>query len=89
MSLSGGTASLSGLTDADDSSFLVSGGAKLTLSALVNYAGAINGTATWQATGTGSLLSLSKLATITEDTGSYSSRTQIQASPAATSSCPS
>ena len=50
-SLSAGTATLSGLTDADDSSFLVSGGGKLTLSALVNYAGAVNTTGTWQATG--------------------------------------
>ena len=49
MSLSGGTANLSGLTDADGSSFLASGGGKLTLSALVSYAGAVNGTATWQA----------------------------------------
>ena len=65
VSLSAGTANLSGLTDADNSSFLVSGGAKLTLSSLVNFAGAVNSTATWQATGTGSLLSLSKLTTIT------------------------
>ena len=79
VSLSGGTANLSGLTDADNSSFFVSGGGKLTLSSLVNYAGAVNVTATWQATGAGSLLSLTKLTTITEDTGSYSSRTQIQA----------
>ena len=58
VTLSGGTATLSGLTDADDSSFLVSGGGKLTLPALANYAGASIRHGDLQATGTGSLLSL-------------------------------
>ena len=76
---SGGTAALSGLTAADGSSFLVSGGASLTVAALTSYAGPINFTATWEATGSNSLLSFTKLAAITEDTGSYSSHTLIEA----------
>ena len=72
---SGGTIALAGLTVADGSSFLVSGGASLTVAALSSYAGPINVTATWEATGTNSLLSFTKLAAITEDTGSYSSHT--------------
>ena len=39
----------------------------------------VNATSIFQATGTGSLLALTKLATMTEDTGSYASRTQVQA----------
>ena len=42
VTLSGGTAVLGGLTDADASSFLVSGGASLTVSVLASYAGPIN-----------------------------------------------
>ena len=42
VTLSGGTAVLGGLTDANASSFLVSGGASLTLPALTSYAGPIN-----------------------------------------------
>ena len=79
LTLSGGTATLAGLTNANASSFLVSGGAVLNLSDLSTYAGPVNATATWQATGTGSKLAMSKLAALTEDTGSYSSRTLIQA----------
>ncbi len=79
LTLSGGTATLAGLTNANASSFLVSGGAVLTLSDLSTYAGPVNATATWQATGTGSKLAMSKLATLTEDTGGYTSRTLIQA----------
>ena len=56
---SGGTATLSGLTAADGSSFVVTSGASLTLPALSSYAGPINTTATWEATGASSLLSLS------------------------------
>ena len=63
VTLSGGTAVLGGLTDADASSFLVSGGASLTVSVLAGYAGPINVTSTFQATGSNSLLSLPKLAT--------------------------
>ena len=79
VSVSGGTIALGGLTDADGSSFLVSGGASLTVAALTSYAGPINVTATWEATGTNSLLSFTNLAAITEDTGSYGSHTLIEA----------
>ena len=79
LSLSGGTASFSGLTDADGSSLEASGGGKLTVSTLASYAGGVTYTSVLQATGTGSLLSLPALTKMTEDTGNYSSRTQVQA----------
>ena len=79
VTLSGGTAVLGGLTDANASSFLVSAGASLTLSVLAGYAGPINLTATLEATGTGSLLSLPNLATLSGDTTQYSSLVQVQA----------
>ena len=77
--LSGGTASLSGLTDADGSSFVVSAGSTLTLGALASYAGGVNYTSTFQATGAGSVLALPKLATVTADTAQYYSLFQVQA----------
>ena len=77
--LSGGTASLSGLTDADGSSFVVSAGSTLTLGALASYAGGVNYTSTFQATGAGSVLALPKLASVTADTGQYYSLFQVQA----------
>ena len=79
VTLSGGTAVLGNLTDANASSFLVSGGASLTVPMLTSYAGPINSTATLEATGTGSLLSLPKLATLSGDTTQYSSLVQVQA----------
>ena len=79
MALSAGTASFAGLNDADGSSFEASGGGIIGLPDLSSYAAPAGTTAMWTATGSGSKLSLSKLGTITEDTGSYSSRTQIQA----------
>ena len=79
LSLSSGTLSMPALTDADGSSFLVSGGASLTLPVLTSYTGILGNTDTLQATGTGSLLSLPTLATITEDTTNGYSWTQIKA----------
>ncbi len=81
ISLSGGTSAVTftGLTDADGSSFLVSGGGVASLPALASYAGGDDDTATLQATGTGSKLTFGALTSITEDTSNYYSYTQIQA----------
>ena len=79
VTLSGGTAVLGGLTDANASSFLVSAGASLTVSVLASYAGPVNVTSTLQATGSNSVLSLPKLATMTGDTTQYNSLVQVQA----------
>ncbi len=74
---SGGTLSLAGLTDADGASLLVSGGATLSLPALTSYT-AGGGTSTLSASGSGSLLSLPKLATLTGING-YGSLVQVEA----------
>ena len=71
--------SLPALTKVDGSNFLVSGGASLTLPGLASYAGGLGYTDTLQATGTGSVLSLPKLASITGETTNYYSFTQVQA----------
>ena len=76
---SGITLSVTGTTTVSGGSLEAEGGATLSLSQLTTYAGAVDSTSTLEATGTGSMLSLPKLATVTEDTSSYSSRTQIQA----------
>ena len=65
LSMSSGTLRLSGLTNANGSNFLVSGGASLTLPALASYAGSTNYPTTLEATGAGSELSLPELASIT------------------------
>jgi YD repeat-containing protein len=79
VTLNSGTLSLPDVADADASSFQVSGGASLTLPALTSYKGAIGYADDWQATGTGSVLSLPSLTSITEDTTNGNSWTQIQA----------
>ncbi len=54
-------------------------GTQLTLPAVTSYTGSINHTTNLQATGTGSLLSLPELASITGDAGDCCSSTQFQA----------
>ncbi len=73
--ISGGTAmSLPLVTDADYANFEVSGGASLTLAGLMSYTGGGDShTSTLQASGTGSRLSLPKLATFTGISASDSS----------------
>jgi RHS repeat-associated protein len=63
--LTGGTLSLKNLSDFDDSSVTVSGGASLSFPVLTGYAGPNGfGTTVLQATGTGSSLSLAQLTTL-------------------------
>ena len=78
LSLDAGTLSLPELSDIDGSSLQVTGGASLTLPVLTSYVGPTGYTATLQATGAGSTLLLSKLASITENSAFYS-LTQVQA----------
>ena len=70
---------MSGLTDADNSSFLVSGGGNLTLSALVNYAGAVDTTGDMAGHGEPAACCRCQLPRSPRTRASYSSRTQIQA----------
>ncbi len=77
--LSGGTAALSGLTDGDGSSFNVSGGANATLSVLTTYNGGSDVYTTLQATGTGSILALPKLTSLTSEATQYYSYVQVEA----------
>ena len=86
--LASGTVSLPLVTDADGSNFLVSGGASLTLPGVTSYTGVVGTSDTLQATGGGSVLSLPKLTTITEDTSNGNSWTRIQALAGATVSLP-
>ena len=68
-----------GVTTISGAGLTALGGASLTLPNLSSYSGAIGATNTVQASGTGSLLSLPNLLSITEDTTSYVSRVQFQA----------
>ncbi len=76
--VSSGTLSLPALTEAVGSDFLVSGGASLTLPALISYTGSTNYTTTLQATGAGSVLALPELASIAEP-NACCSYTDVQA----------
>ena len=71
------TATVTGTTTVSGGSLLAEGGATLSLSTLTSYSGELNSTDTLEATGAGSVLTLPKLATITEDTTQYGSRIQI------------
>ena len=73
------TAAVTGTTVISGGGLLAEGGATLSLSTLKSYSGEVNSTDTLEATGAGSVLTLPKLATITEDTTSYVSRIQIEA----------
>jgi len=77
--LTSGTLTLGGLTDADGSSFLVSGGASLSLPALASYTSSPGVDPTLQASETGSALSLAGLTTLTADTSNGSSRIIVNA----------
>ncbi len=78
LSLSGGTLTLNNLTDIDGASFMVSGGAALSLPGATSYAGAAGATTTLEATGTGSTLSLANMTSLTAATG-YGAVTQVEA----------
>ncbi len=87
MTFTAGTLTVSGgvnltmpaLTNIDDSDFLVGGGAKLTLSIVTQYNGGTGDTDTLQATGSGSELSLPKLASIIGEPNYLYSWTQAEA----------
>ncbi len=72
------TFTLPAVTSATGPSFEVSGGASLTVPALTAYTGGNGYSDTLEATGTGSVLSLPNLASITENTSFYS-LTKVQA----------
>ena len=78
LTLSGGSLDLTGLSDGDGASFEVSGGASLTMP-LASYADGANYPILLQASGTGSVLSFPKLATVTLNGASYDAVAQIQA----------
>ena len=73
LTLSSNTVTLSSLTAANGSSFEVSGGATLNLPAVTSYAGsAVNfSSTTLEATGTGSVLTLANLTSLSGDTTSF------------------
>ena len=79
LTLSSSSVTLSGLTDANGASFEVSGGATLNLPAVVSYAGPVNSASILEATGTGSVLSLANLASLSSDTTNFNSLVQVQA----------
>ncbi len=74
-----GVITFNALADIDGSNFVVSSGATLNLPAVATYAGWAGQTSTLEAVGAGSLLSLSFLASVAEDTGSYYSLVQVEA----------
>ncbi len=61
------------------STFLVSGGAALSLPGVTSYTGLPGSTTILKATGAGSTLTLANLTSLTEDTTSYGSRNYIEA----------
>ncbi len=75
--LSGGTPSFSSLANINDSNFQVSGGATLSLPAATSYS--LTGSATFEATGTGSKLLLANLTSISVDTSNYAEQSQFMA----------
>jgi hypothetical protein len=75
----GGTATLGGLTNADGSLFVVSGGAAVSVPNLAAYASAPGVDGGFQATGTNTALSLAGLTTVSVDTTTSNSLVQIQA----------
>ena len=79
LTLTGGTLNWSSLTDIDGSSFLVSGGATLTLSGAASYAGWVNETGTFEATGANTELSLPNLTQLTPDNTAINSFIEIEA----------
>jgi RHS repeat-associated protein len=75
--ITGGTPDFSNLANIQNASFLVSGGAQVTLPAVVTDAApSTGGTSTLQASGTGSLLSLPAVTTLTAD-DSNNNHTQV------------
>ena len=76
---SGVTFTVTGTTTVSGGNLYAQAGASLSLSQLAGYAGGVGYTDTLQATGSGSILSLPKLASISGDTTQYYSFTQVQA----------
>ena len=76
---SGVSLSVTGTTTVSGANLYAQGGATLGLPQLTGYAGGVDHTSAFQATGAGSVLALPKLATVTEDTGQYYSLFQVQA----------
>src|SRR5208282_578338 len=68
LTVSGGSYTLSGLTDLNDSNVFVQDGATLTLPGLVSYSADPGTATTLEATGTLSLLAFPSLASLTADT---------------------
>ena len=74
-----GSLTLSNLTNITGSSFIVSGGATLSLPSITSYTGWANHTTTLEATDANSQLTFAKLASITEDTSAANSLIQVEA----------
>jgi hypothetical protein len=77
---------LGGLTSFDGGNITVSGGASLSLPGVTSYAS--DGAPTLEATGTGSVLTLANLASVTEGSNAYQATTQIEALAGATVTLP-
>jgi RHS repeat-associated protein len=88
LTLSGGSLALTGVTVMDGSNVTVSGGASLNLPNVASYTGHSNLATTFEATGTGSTLSLPLLTALTVDTTQYGSVTQLEALAGATVNIP-
>ncbi len=77
--ISGGTLNFSSLANVANSSFFASGGAQVTLGAVTGYTSAVGLQPTFQASGTGTLLALPGLTSLTVDTTNGNSRLAINA----------
>ena len=69
---------LGGLTSFTSGNITVSGGATLSLPGITSYTGN-GGTTTLEATGTGSVLTLANLSSVTEGSNTYQAQTQFEA----------
>ena len=77
IAIDGGSPS-SGLTSFNGSNITVSGGGTLSLPGVTSYTG-IPGTTTLEATGTGSVLTLANLTSVTQPTNNYQAQTNFEA----------
>ena len=69
---------LASLTSVNNNNITVSGGASLSLPAVTSYTGNTS-TTTLEATGTGSVLTLANLTTVTQPTNNYQAQTNFEA----------
>ena len=78
ITINGGRRALAGLTSLSGSSITVSAGGTVSLPGITGYAGN-GGTTTFEATGTGTTLTLANLANVTEGSNSYAAQIVFEA----------